>query len=64
MARTVVIDELHLTLRVPDGLSEAEVDAVRRTLAADEFTDRLRKAVRAVIRTFPELASVRISITR
>jgi hypothetical protein len=64
MPRTVVIDELHLTVRVPSGLPETEADAVRRTLAADEFMDRLRRAVRVVLRAFPDLAPARISVTR
>lgn len=64
MAKTVVIDELHLTVRVPNDIPEARIDAVRATLAEVEFMNRLRQAVRAAVRAFPELAPARVSITR
>ena len=64
MAKSRVIDELHLTLRVPTGLPDDEPEAVRDALAADEFMARLPRAVRAVVRTFPELTAVRVSINR
>ena len=62
--RTVVIDEIHITFRVPGDLPEDAAEAVRETLAGDEFMSRLRRAVRVVVRTFPELNVVRVSLTR
>lgn len=64
MAKTVVIDELHLSVRVPAGLPEEHAGAVRETLAGAEFLDRLRRAIRAAVRAFPELAAVRFTLTR
>jgi hypothetical protein len=64
MAKTVVIDELHLTIRIPADLPDADADAARRTLARADFTERLRRAVRLVVRSFPELIVVRLSVTR
>jgi hypothetical protein len=64
MAKTVVIDELHLTARVPADLPDADAEAVRRTLAADEFMEQLRRAIRTAARAFPELAAVRLSLAR
>ncbi len=64
MAKTVVIDEIHLTARVPNDLPEAEAEAVRTALAGGDFMGRLRRAVRATVRTFPELSAVRLSLTR
>jgi hypothetical protein len=64
MPKTVVIDELHVTVRVPASLPDADAETVRRTLAGAEFMNRLRRAVRVVIRSFPELATVRVSMTR
>ncbi|WP_020475830.1 hypothetical protein [Zavarzinella formosa] len=64
MKRTVLIDELHIIIRVAEDLPEAEIDAIRLTLAGHEFTDRLRQAARAILRAFPELASCRLSVTR
>ncbi len=64
MAKGNLIDELHLTIRVPSDLPDADAQAVRRTLAGRDFMSRLRSAVRAVVRAFPGLAPVRVSITR
>ncbi len=64
MARTVVIDELHVTIRVPSDLSEIRADEVHRALTGEEFMNRLRRAVRAALRAFPELAVARVSLTR
>ena len=64
MAKTVVIDELYLTVRIPADLPEADAEAVRRALAGADFMDRLRRAARAAVRTFPELSPVRLSLTR
>lgn len=62
--KTLVIDELHLTFRVPNDLADDEAEAVREALAGDDFMDRLHRAVRAVIRDFDELNRVRVSLTR
>jgi len=64
MADTVLIDELHLTVRIPTDLADAEKQAVRRTLAGADFLRRLGRAVRLVVRGHPELARVRVSLTR
>ncbi len=64
MAKTVVIDELHLTVRVTAGLPDEQAEAVRETLAGAEFLDRLRRAVRAAVRAFPELATIRFTLAR
>jgi hypothetical protein len=64
MAKLVVIDEVILTVRVPATLLAAEADAARRVLMAPDFLDRLRKAVRGVVRASPELTAVRLGLTR
>lgn len=64
MSKTNLIDELHLTIRVPDDLPEDKLDAIRRTLSSDEFLDRLRRAVGETFRGFPELAPCRPSLSR
>lgn len=63
-AESVLLDEIHLTLRVPSGLPDVEADAVRETVAGDEFLDRLRRAVYDAVHTFPELTAVHLSLTR
>jgi hypothetical protein len=64
MAKTVIIDELHVTLRIPNDLPDNEVEVIRQALEDDELTNRLRRVIRAVIRSLPELAAVRVSLTR
>ena len=64
MAESVVLDEIHITIRIPNDLPETQTEAIRRTLQGDDFMDRLRRAVRAAVRAFPELAVVRVSLTR
>ncbi len=64
MGDTVLVDELHLTVRVPADLAEPEVEAVRRTLAGDAFAARLRDAIAAVAREFPDLAPAAVVVSR
>jgi len=64
MADTVVIDELHLTVRMPAVLPAGEAEAVRRTLSEPAFVDRLRAAVLAAVREFPALAPVAVTVSR
>jgi hypothetical protein len=64
MAKHVIIDEIHLTLRAPKNLPDDEAQAVRTALVGEDFMVRLRRAVRAALRAFPELSAVRPSLTR
>lgn len=64
MAKTVVIDELHLTVRIPNDLPGGEAEATRKALDGDDFLNRLRRAVRAAVRSLPVLAAFRTSLTR
>ena len=64
MAGTVVIDELHLVVRVPAALPAARGRAVRRALADRRWLRRLRDAVRGVFRGNPALATCRVALSR
>ena len=64
MPKSVVIDELHLTVHVPSNLPESEAETIRRTLTGAAFMNRLRRAVRAVIEEFPDLSRVRVTLSR
>lgn len=64
MAKTVIIDEIHLTARIPNDLPDDEAETIRRVLAGSDFMNRLRSAVRVVLRAFPDLSVVRVSLTR
>ena len=60
----VAVDELHLTLRIPNDLPEDEIEAIRRALAGGEFLYRMRRAVHTAVREFPELNAVRVALAR
>ena len=64
MARTVVIDELVITVRVPADLPDRAARAVRRALTAGGFRAGVERAVRAVVRAAPALAAARVTVTR
>lgn len=64
MAKSVVIDEVIVTLRVPADLPDAEAAAVRRALLAPGFLGRLRRAVAAALAETPELSAVRVTVAR
>jgi hypothetical protein len=64
MPPTVVADELHVTVRVPADLPDAEAEAVRRTLADPAFVDRLRDTILAAVREFPALGRVAVTVSR
>jgi hypothetical protein len=63
-AKTVVIDEIHLTFRIRADTPEDGAERVRGALAGEEFVSRLRRAVRAALRSDPELSPVRLAVTR
>ena len=64
MPKTVLLDELHLTVRIPADLPAARAAAARGVVAGAAFLVRLRWAVRAAVRAFPELTPVRVRIAR
>ena len=64
MAKTVIIDEIHLTLRIPATLPDSRVTVMRRTLNSAAFGGPLRAAILAVVRAIPELDRVRLSLSR
>jgi len=64
MAKTVVLDELHITLRIPSGLPASRSDELGVTLRGIEFMNRLQRAIRTVVRGYPELKMIRVSLSR
>ena len=64
MPKGILIDELHLTVRAPPGLPDAEYDAMRLALDGKTFRGRLRRAAQAVFRKFPPLSKVRVKLSR
>jgi len=63
MADERIMDVILLTVLMPDGRPDGEYEPVRRVLGSDEFLDRLRRATRALIRAYPELAKARVDVS-
>ena len=64
MASPIVLDEFHLTLLVPRGLSETESAAARHGIDDRLFQARLLRAARKACRRHPALRKVRVRLSR
>jgi hypothetical protein len=64
MARSLLIDELHLSILVPSRLPEADTAAIRRVLKSARFQIKLRQAIRKLFRQFRVLDKARFTISR
>jgi hypothetical protein len=64
VAKRIVTEEFHLTVRAPHGLPQSEYDAIRQALDDPHFHNELRRAVRGVVRRQPSLAKVKVAVTR
>jgi hypothetical protein len=63
MADYVLFDEHHVNIRVPTGLDDVACNAIRRILDSRRFLTALRRAIRQIVRLYPELAPLRIRIS-
>jgi hypothetical protein len=63
MPKTVLLDEWHVSFRIPASLSDADVRAIRRVLNGKAFTAAVRRAVLAVVRERVVLRPVRVTVT-
>jgi hypothetical protein len=64
MAKTIVIEEFHVTMLVPARLSKTEYAPVLRTLRSNRFQSRLQEVVGNVLRRHSSLKTVKFSISR
>jgi len=64
MAKLIVLDEIHLTVLVPDDLPETECVAIRQTLTDALFEGRLRRIVRRLFSREPSLSKARVRLSR
>lgn len=64
MAKNVMIEQYHLDVFIPRGLSEAETNAIRRTLDSARFQVHIVRAVRAVLRKYRSMRKTHIALTR
>ena len=64
MARVILMDELHVELFAPRGLTEAEYNAIHQALDTPTFRADLTRAVRQLLRRDPSLSKVRVRVSR
>jgi hypothetical protein len=62
MTKMLLFEQFQLTIFAPRQLSPETTVAMRRTLIGRRFGADMRRAVRAVVRRYPVLRSVRISV--
>ena len=63
MTKTIMIEEFHVTVVTPVGLSRTALASMRRTLNSKGFQSRLRSALRKVFRQYPALKPARFTIS-
>jgi len=63
MAKSLLMEEFHLTVFVPRGLREPQYRAIRRALDSRRFRMDLGRAVRQAFRRYPALQRVRIQLS-
>jgi hypothetical protein len=64
MSKIVELDTFLLTLKVPRDLPAATVSKIRRVLNRPAFQARLRQTVEALLRRYPTLHTVALSVSR
>lgn len=64
MSAYVLFDEIHVTIRLPADLEESACIAIQRILDGRPFETALRRAVRQVVRQYPDLEPIRVRISR
>jgi hypothetical protein len=64
MTTYLLLDEIHIEVRVSRTMPRRDLAAVRRALAARAFLPRLGRAIRPIFTGHPALAAVRFRVTR
>jgi hypothetical protein len=64
MAKGILVEEFHLTVRAPRGLPVARYLAIRQALTRRRFRARLRRRVRRVFGKYPALDDVSVHVGR
>src|SRR5262249_39923886 len=62
--RRVLLEELQLSVLIPNPFSAAEVRAANRVLGSRRFQQRLRSSLESLLRSYPALVKVRIAVSR
>ena len=64
MVNYILMDEFHVGVFAPRGLSAAEYDAVRKALDGAPFRSRLKRTMRKVVRRYASLNIAQLVVTR
>jgi hypothetical protein len=64
MAKSILMEELHLAFRMPNGLPAKRYAAAARTLRGKSLQRRLSQAVAAALQSFLSLRSVKVTLSR
>lgn len=64
MAEWLLVEELHIHVRLPPGLPEAVYTAAERTLTDADFLKALRQTIRALMQHYPPLVKARLKVAR
>ena len=63
MSDYVPFDEFRLSLRVRRDLDDPACHAIRRILTSRPFRSALRRAIRQIVRQYPDLDPVRVRLS-
>ncbi len=64
MARTILMDEVHLTFSVSSKLPAATYRAIHRSLDRPRFHAALTATVRQLLSRYPSLRRLRVRVSR
>lgn len=64
MNSSIMLDQFHLTLFIPEGTSEDERVPMRDIIDSATFQAQLRLACQNFIRKFPDLEKVQLKVSR
>ena len=64
MAKQIVIEEFHVTIRVLDDLPQTTTNSAIRTLRTKRFRFRLQQAIAAVFRRHRSLKAAKFALSR
>ena len=63
MADYILLDEWHVSFRIPNDRDDAAYDAIGRILDLRQFRKAFRRALRAIVRPYRERAPVRVRLS-
>ena len=62
MTNRILIDMLHLQIEAPSDLEKTAYTKIRRILKNKRFNADLRQMVRSLVRRYPSLSQVRVTV--